>query len=92
VGENVRGPGAQVSVALGEVANEEILQELTGEVVKVGWVPNLSSDNLDLSARYVVQPTFSYSFIGLPSSVKNGGYPAYSQGWSTQSDSPASQR
>lgn len=72
--KDVGGARAQVAVALGEVSHEQILEELLGESIKVRGIPDLSSDDLRwsmLRCRHWL--TFSYSFIGLPSSVKNGG-------------------
>lgn len=72
--KNVGGARAQVTVALSEVSHEQILEEFLGESIKVRGIPDLSSDDLRRSMlRCPNWLTFSYSFIGFPSSVKNGG-------------------
>lgn len=46
VGKNVGGASTQVSVPLGEITNEQVLQQLFGQAVEVRGVPDLSSDDL----------------------------------------------
>lgn len=46
MGENVRGTGPQVTIPLGQVSDEQVLQELFGESVKVGGVPDFAGNNL----------------------------------------------
>jgi hypothetical protein len=62
----------QISETLCKIADQEVLEQLLGEEIKVGGVTDFASNNLS-SAGTATARTFSYSFIGLPSSVKKGG-------------------
>jgi len=47
VRKNIGGTGSQISVSLGQITNQEVLQQLFRCNVKVGGVSDFARDNLE---------------------------------------------
>ena len=82
MGKDVCRARSQITKTFRQISNEQVFEKLFGETVEISRITYFARDDLHystgFSSPWIAGLTFSYSFIGLPSSVKNGGYPACS--------------